>query len=141
MDRMGFCLGRRRQVKAMYEIVVKQNFDAAHFLRGYKGKCEKIHGHRYEVIAHLKADKLDDTGLSYDFTEVKRHLRGIIGELDHNLLNDLPLFKENNPSAENIASTIYHELKNIIGDESIKLSAVEVWETPEQGAIYSENTV
>ena len=121
----------------MYEIVVKQHFDAAHFLRGYQGKCENTHGHRYTVIVHLKADKLNDIGLAYDFTDVKKHMRDILAGLDHNLLNELPYFKDINPSAENIASTFYRELKNRIGEQEVKILSVEIWETPEQGVIYT----
>ncbi len=35
----------------MYEISVEMDFDAAHALRGYQGKCEKLHGHRFKVVA------------------------------------------------------------------------------------------
>jgi len=121
----------------MYEIVVNQHFDAAHFLRGYKGKCENIHGHRYSVVVRLKAKKLNEIGLAYDFTDVKKYLREIIGGLDHNLMNELPYFKEINPSAENIASTIYRELNTSITEGDVIISAVEVWETPEQGVVYT----
>lgn len=123
----------------MYEIVVEQNFDSAHFLRGYQGKCENIHGHRYAVIVRLKAAKLNEIGLAFDFTEVKTHLREIIAGLDHTLLNDLPAFQQINPSAENIASTIYWELKTRIDRDGVKLSAVEVRETPQQGVIYTQD--
>ena len=65
----------------MYEISVERHFDAAHFLRGYKGKCEALHGHRYRVVARVRATALDDIGLAYDFTELKRHLNDILSVL------------------------------------------------------------
>lgn len=37
----------------MYEISVDGGFAAGHSLRGYKGKCEKIHGHNYKVRVTL----------------------------------------------------------------------------------------
>jgi 6-pyruvoyltetrahydropterin/6-carboxytetrahydropterin synthase len=121
----------------MYEIVVEQHFEAAHFLRGYKGKCENLHGHRYSVVVKLKSAKLNDIGLVYDFADVKRHLDEIIDRFDHVSLNDIPPFDKINPSAENIASTIYHELKAKLAVEPVVISAVEVWENPEQGIVYS----
>jgi 6-pyruvoyltetrahydropterin/6-carboxytetrahydropterin synthase len=121
----------------MYEIVVEQHFDAAHFLRGYKGKCENIHGHRYTVRVRLKAAALNEIGLAYDFTDIKRYLREIIGRLDHTSLNDIPPFDKINPSAENIAGTIYRELQAKMAGEPAVVSSVEAWETPQQGVIYT----
>jgi 6-pyruvoyltetrahydropterin/6-carboxytetrahydropterin synthase len=121
----------------MYELVVEQHFEAAHFLRGYQGKCENLHGHRYSVVVRLKTDKLNKIGLAYDFTEIKLHLKDIMGRLDHVCLNDIPPFDKINPSAENIATTIYNELKAKLADESVKIAAVEAWENPLQGAIYT----
>ena len=121
----------------MYEIVVEQYFEAAHFLRGYQGKCENVHGHRYGVVVRIKSEKLNDIGLAYDFTSVKQHLKEITGRYDHALLNDLPPFDKINPSAENIAATIYNGLKDQINAAAATLTAVEVWENPQQGAIYT----
>ena len=121
----------------MYEIVVTQYIDSAHYLRGYQGKCENTHGHRYTIVVRLSASKLNEIGLAYDFSDVKRHLNGILGRLDHVLLNEIPPFDKINPSAENIASTIYNELKVKLDGQPVKISSVEAWETPQQGIIYS----
>lgn len=121
----------------MYELVVEQHFEAAHFLRGYQGKCENLHGHRYSVVVRLKTDKLNQIGLAYDFTDIKRHLKDIMARLDHVCLNDIPPFDKINPSAENIATTIYNELKAKLADETVKIAAVEAWENPLQGAVYT----
>jgi 6-pyruvoyltetrahydropterin/6-carboxytetrahydropterin synthase len=121
----------------MYEIVVEQHFEAAHFLRGYKGKCENVHGHRYSVIARLKAEKLDNIGLAYDFTDVKRQMGEIISRFDHITLNDIDPFNQINPSAENIARTIYRDLKSKLIEEPVTISAIEVWENPQQGIVYT----
>ena len=121
----------------MYQISVEQHFDAAHFLRGYQGKCEALHGHRYRVVAQIKASKLDDIGLAYDFTELKRHLDDILSRFDHTCLNDVPPFHKINPSAENIASTLYNELKLKLAQAPVSVSCVEVWESPQSGVAYS----
>ncbi|MDO8577835.1 MAG: 6-carboxytetrahydropterin synthase [Dehalococcoidales bacterium] len=81
----------------MYEISVEQHFDAAHFLRGYKGKCEALHGHRFLVIVTLKAEKLDEIGMAYDFTVLKKQLGEITGRFDHSCLNDFAPFDKNKP--------------------------------------------
>jgi len=121
----------------VYEISVEKHFDAAHFLRGYQGKCEALHGHRYRVVVKVRASRLDDIGLAYDFTELKRHLNDILSRFDHTCLNNIKPFDKINPSAENIAATIYDKLKKRLAAEPIILTCVEAWESPEQGVAYS----
>ncbi len=120
----------------MYEITVEKNFDAAHYLRGYQGKCENLHGHRYRVVVKIKAYQLNDIGLAYDFTDIKGYLKDIIDRFDHTCLNDIEPFDRINPSAENIARTIYESLADKLKGESVTLTAVEAWESPEQGVSY-----
>ena len=120
----------------MYQVSVEQHFDAAHFLRGYRGKCEAMHGHRFRVIVRIKASVLDDTGLAYDFTDLKRHLKEILDRFDHICLNDIPPFDKINPSSENIAFTIYGEMKPRLSGDVVSLSHVEVWESPESHVVY-----
>ena len=121
----------------MYEIFVERHFDAAHALRGYKGKCEALHGHRFKVVAKVRAKQLDDIGLAYDFAELKRNLDEILASFDHTCLNDVSPFNEINPSSENIAVAIYEELNRKLADEPVTLSSVEVWESPVTGIAYS----
>ena len=120
----------------MYEISVENHFDAAHFLRGYQGKCEALHGHRFRVVAKVSASKLDTTGLAYDFTELKQHLNDILSRFDHTCLNDVPPFDEINPSSENIAANIYNELKAKLAGAPISISSIEVWESPQAWVTY-----
>ena len=120
----------------MYEIAVEGHFDAAHFLRGYKGKCEALHGHRFRIVVKVGASRLDNIGLAYDFTELKQHLNGILAGFDHVCLNDVPPFDEINPSSENIATTIYNELKPKLAGAPVMLSAIEVWESPHTRVTY-----
>jgi len=121
----------------MYQISVEQHFDAAHFLRGYQGKCEAVHGHRFRVVVQVKASGVNDIGIAYDFVELKRHLGDILSRFDHTCLNDMPPFDEINPSSENIASTIYNELKLKLAGAPVSISCVEVWESPQSGVAYS----
>ena len=83
----------------MYEVSIRKHFDAAHYLRGYQGKCENIHGHRYEVVVSVRTEQTDDIGLAYDFGVLKKQLAEILGKLDHKCVNDVPPFDEINASA------------------------------------------
>ncbi len=121
----------------MYQVAIEQHFDAAHFLRDYQGKCEALHGHRFKVVARVNASRTDDIGLAYDFTVLKQHLGDILSGFDHTCLNEVPPFDKINPSSENIAATIYNELKLKLTAAPVSLSCVEVWESPQSWVTYS----
>ena len=122
----------------MYQLFVEEHFDAAHYLRKYRGKCENLHGHRFKVVVSLKATKLNEIGLAYDFVELKRHLGEVLTRFDHTSLNDVPPFDKINPSSENIAVTIYDQLKGRFSG-GISLSSVEVWESPQSWVTYNSD--
>ncbi|HEX2204074.1 MAG TPA: 6-carboxytetrahydropterin synthase [Longimicrobium sp.] len=121
----------------MFLLNVKAHYDAAHFLRNYRGKCEKLHGHRYVVEAGLAFDDVGPGGMAYDFGEAKRHLRDIAGRLDHENINEVEPFTTLEPSAENQARWIFDELRSRLGEVAENLVYVRVWETPDQFAQYS----
>lgn len=120
----------------MYEVTVEQDFEAAHFLRGYKGKCERLHGHRFRVAVTMRFDQLDEIGLSYDFTILKKHLRELLSQFDHDSLNEVKPFDSINPSSENIARTVYEAMKSRLETAAPALYSVTVWEAPEQHVTY-----
>ena len=120
----------------MYRISVEQHFDAAHFLRGYRGKCEALHGHRFQVVVRIESAGLNDIGIAYDFADLKQHLEGILARFDHTCLNEVPPFDRINPSSENIARTIYESLQPRLMPP-VSLSSVEVWESPQTRVSYT----
>lgn len=118
----------------MFEIVVRQHFNAAHALRGYPGKCAQIHGHNFWVEAIVRGLKLDSVGILIDFKDVKAWLGEIIEELDHTLLNEHPAFAKENPSSENIARFFYERLAPRVAPH--ELVQVKIEETDSYAAIY-----
>jgi 6-pyruvoyltetrahydropterin/6-carboxytetrahydropterin synthase len=123
----------------MFVVTVQAHYDSAHFLRNYKGKCERLHGHRYVVELALARDELNEAGIAFDFVDVKKNLRAVADRLDHENLNDLPPFTELEPSAENQARYFYDEMKRLLPTEMAEaILYVRIWETPTQWAQYSE---
>ena len=120
----------------MYEISVEQEFEAAHYLRGYRGKCENMHGHHFRVVAMLRAKKLDGIGIAYDFTILRDQLGQLLARFDHTCLNDVAPFDKINPTSENIASTVFGELKAVLKGAGVSLSSVQVWESPRSCVTY-----
>lgn len=126
----------------MFIVSVQAHYDSAHFLRHYKGKCERLHGHRYVVELALATDELDRSGIAFDFVDIKRNLRELADYLDHNNLNDLPPFDTIEPSAENQAKYFYDEMKRRLPPRMAEsIVYARVWETPTQWAQYTERTL
>lgn len=122
----------------MYTVSVQAHYDSAHFLRNYEGKCERLHGHRYVVEVAVQTSELNDAGIAFDFVELKRHLRRLANELDHQNLNDLPQFDGLETSAEIQARYFYEQLRSLLPDDLGQgLLYARVWETPTQWAQYS----
>jgi 6-pyruvoyltetrahydropterin/6-carboxytetrahydropterin synthase len=121
----------------MFEVSVEETFAAGHALRGYRGKCENVHGHNYRVRVAIQGEQLDSAGLLVDFVELKRVLRAIIERLDHTFLNDVPPFDKLNPSAENMARYFYEEMaQGLAGGNTIRVAEVKIWETDTATATY-----
>src|SRR5574341_2503071 len=96
----------------MFESTVKLDFDAAHFHRNYEGKCANLTGHRWSVAVSVQAATLTDPGFVLDFALLKSVLREhVIDRLDHTCINDVPPFDAEEPSAEQLAVTIYRWLE------------------------------
>ncbi|NOY39448.1 MAG: 6-carboxytetrahydropterin synthase QueD [Nitrospirae bacterium] len=123
----------------MYELTIETIFSAAHQLRGYKGKCEALHGHNWKVQVHILAERLNDIDIAIDFHDLKSYTNEIVEQLDHGALNEIFPFTEINPSSENIARWIFDSLKRKIDDENIRVSAVTVWESDTASATYYED--
>ena len=128
-----------KEVKVLYEIEVRSAFEAAHFIRGYEGKCARLHGHNWEVIAVVRGQELDKLGMLIDFRVLKVELKKILDDFDHRFLNEQETFADENPTAENLARKIFERLalSEIFGG-SIKLHAVKVCETPNSCVTYYE---
>jgi 6-pyruvoyltetrahydropterin/6-carboxytetrahydropterin synthase len=95
----------------MYTISVQAHYDSAHLLRDYEGKCARLHGHRYVVQVVVQAPEVGSSGMVFDFTDLKKHLKELADGLDHRNLNDIPPFTEIESTAENQARYFFDEMK------------------------------
>ncbi|MBR0096615.1 MAG: 6-carboxytetrahydropterin synthase QueD [Synergistaceae bacterium] len=102
-------------------------FDAAHNLIKYHGKCERLHGHTYKLAVILEGSIAQDgEDMIIDFCEISSIVKSkIISRLDHCYINDLI----SQPTAENIALWIWHELEHDLERENCRLFEIRLWET------------
>ena len=122
----------------MFQVSVEETFSSGHALRGYRGKCENVHGHNYRVRVTLEGQELDNIGLLMDFTHLKKVVREVSGTLDHQFMNDLEPFKTVNPSAENVARYFYEQVNRLLSNlpPGARITDVIVWETDTSRAQY-----
>ena len=122
----------------MFQVSVEETFSAGHALRGYKGKCENVHGHNYRVQITLEGPELDQIGLLVDFTHIKKVMRDLIKRLDHQFINDLEPFTTVNPSAENMAKYFFEEVSQHLKEmpPGAMVKDVVIWETDTACAKY-----
>jgi len=137
----------------MYGLKTQSDFDGAHFLTDYYGKCENLHGHRWHVEAYLRQESLGTEGtqrdMVVDFGVFKACLRRLTGELDHTFLVEEGSLKPATiealegegftltilpfrTTAENLARYLYRRL----AAEGMPVSQVDVYETPNNCASY-----
>lgn len=121
----------------MYVLQVEGDFASAHQLREYRGKCENLHGHNWRVLAKVKGEKLDACGMLVDFGVLKKSVKEILETLDHRFLNETPPFDRINPTSENLAEYLFHELAHIL-PAGVVPHEVTVWESEKCAATYSE---
>jgi 6-pyruvoyltetrahydropterin/6-carboxytetrahydropterin synthase len=122
----------------MYELKIISQFSAAHQLREFVGKCEELHGHNWKVEVIVTGDRLGKDGLLIDFALIKKQTEQALEEMDHKFLNDLEVFKDLNPSSENIACYIFKSLGKELNSENVRVSKVTAWESDNACATYSE---
>ncbi|MCI9576761.1 MAG: 6-carboxytetrahydropterin synthase [Clostridiales bacterium] len=137
----------------MFKIRSEVQFDMAHYLSGYQGKCSNIHGHRYRLIATFAAKELHQEGqlrgMVDDFTVVKQALKEIEDAFDHKLVIEeneegrrlqqelsgyTVVLVPYRPTAESMAQDIYRRLTA----KGLPVYEVELFETPTNSCIYSE---
>ena len=124
----------------MFELTVNGEFEAAHQINGYNGKCQRLHGHNWSVEAVVTGNELDELGMLIDFKILKAELNNVLDELDHRYLNELPVFAVKNPTAENIAKYVFENLSKseIFSKSAAKLKAIRIFETPKSCVTYTK---
>ncbi len=139
----------------MYILKSQAEFDSAHFLAGYEGKCSNIHGHRWKMVAEIYGEELQKDGqtrgMLVDFGDLKKDLKEIADSFDHALIVEknslksktLEALNEENfkiiqldcrPTAENFSRIIFKMLEL----KGYKVKALTVYETENNCAIYTE---
>lgn len=144
------------------------SFDSSHYLKGHKGKCRNLHGHRWRICYGIKSSILISNGSSQgmiiDFSDMKKTVNEYFENYDHALIITIcneKISKEEEEfikackamkfkiveipcrsTAENMSRMFFHELseklRKEINSENIRIEYITVYETPSNAATYRE---
>lgn len=127
------------------------NFETAHALYGYDGKCKNIHGHSYKLFVTIKGRPIEDKsnvkyGMVIDFGDIKKIVnKFIVDRFDHTIMlnENTPhkqlgerlkeeghqvIFTDYQPSCENMLLHMVDLIRPHL-DNSLELVALRLHET------------
>lgn len=113
----------------MYTTAVKRDFVAQHFLVGGDWGAEnQLHSHHYAVELQLEGPTLDQHGYLVDIVEIESALEALVAAYRDHTLNDLPEFKDLNPSIEHFARIIAQRISAQLSASNVSALTVKLWE-------------
>lgn len=124
----------------MLYITRREHFSASHILNNPQitpeennliyDKCNSLHGHNYYLEVTICGTPNRNTGYVMDLKKLKIILQEIIlSKVDHKFLNEVEMFKDVNPTTENIAMIFWNQLKNELKAENHSLYSIKIYET------------
>ena len=126
----------------MYQLKTEADFDSAHFLSGYTGKCSNIHGHRWHVEIEIESRKLEKNGqgrgmlvdfgdhtLIYEENTLRPKTLEALDEEGFHLVK-VPF----RPTAENFSEYFFRKME----EKGYPVKRAVVYETPNNCAAYRE---
>jgi len=121
----------------MYELGIKRDFIARHFLVGGDWGAENFpNSHHYVLELQMEGSELDQHGYLVDIMDVEKHLDEIVNYYKEQMLNEKPEFAGLNPSIENFARILATSLSERIKAENISEIKVVLWENESAWAAY-----
>ncbi len=134
----------------MLYLTRRERFSAAHRMfrqdwtdeknMEFFGKCSNLkwHGHNYELFVTIKGEVSPETGFVMNISTLKEIIRErIIDKIDHKNINlEVPFMEGKIATTENLAVSIWEELRPFIEKEGAKLHCVKIFETENNSTEY-----
>jgi len=118
----------------VYRVTAERRFTGTHAVR-VGGAWEASHAHDWAVEVSIVGPELDEDGLLVDFCRVQADLDGVLGRLDGRDLNEAPIMRGLNPTAEHVARIVYDALTEAPPAGGV-IESVRVTEAPGCTATY-----
>ncbi len=126
----------------IYAVAVERDFIARHWLFGGDWGAEnEIHSHHYKVELQLQGFELDANGYLVDIVDIEAALDELISRYRDHTLNELPEFKDLNPSIERLSKVLCEALNERIRPTNIISVTVKIWENQIAWASYRRERI
>jgi 6-pyruvoyltetrahydropterin/6-carboxytetrahydropterin synthase len=123
----------------MYTLAVQRDFIASHYLVGGDWGLEnQLHAHHYRVEVLLEAPELDRHGYIVDIVDLETNLEDLVDYFKDQTLNNLPEFKDLNPSIEHFCRIFLKTISGKIKARNLTALTVKIWENEIAWTSYRE---
>ena len=124
----------------MYTLAIQRDFIASHYLVGGDWGLEnQLHAHHYRVEVLLEAPELDRHGYIVDIVDLETNLEGLVDYYKDQILNNLPEFKDLNPSIEHFCRIFLNAISGKIKSKNLTALTVKIWENEIAWTSYRKN--
>jgi 6-pyruvoyltetrahydropterin/6-carboxytetrahydropterin synthase len=121
----------------MYQLAVKRDFVAQHYLIGGDwGPENELHSHHYQLEVILEGKALNQHGYLLDIVDLEAKIEELIARYRDTTLNDLPEFDGLNPSLEHFTRIFSDELAANFMLENLSQMTIKIWENDIAWATY-----
>jgi 6-pyruvoyltetrahydropterin/6-carboxytetrahydropterin synthase len=120
----------------MFSTGIQHDLQARHYLRGDFGEESQPHSHPYRVELICRTSRLDSNGFSTDIDLLESSLSSTLAGINEVLLNDLPYFRNRQPSLENLCMYIFESLKKDLAGSAQEIE-IRIWESATAWAAFS----
>lgn len=114
----------------MYEVGLSTAFNARHVMPGVEGPEGELHEHDYRLEVVASRGHLDERGMVCDLDQLERALRDTVGIVEG---KDLEVIRPPHAEAvtvEVLARWSHAEVGRRLGENSVEMLSVRVWESP-----------
>ena len=123
----------------MYTLAVQRDIIASHYLVGGDWGLEnQLHAHHYHVEVLLEAPELDRHGYIVDIVDLETNLEDLVDYFKDQTLNNLPEFKDLNPSIEHFCRIFLKAISGKIIAKNLTALTVKIWENEIAWTSYRE---
>ena len=124
--------------KEIFEILITEKLAAQRVLEGFPGKLGTKHYQVYRIDFTLKANSIDERGVTCDFDEAKSVIASAIEDMQGAFLNEIPEIIEAsegnkvNPTGEVVARVVWKRVAPKVKEinPAISLEQIVIAESP-----------
>lgn len=121
----------------MYELMVRRDFIAQHFLTVPDcGPENELHSHHFELEVRLEGPELNQHGYLVDITDVEGIMDQIVERYRDATLNECDAFQGLNPSVEHFARIVAARVREGVNPDRLSTLSVRIWEDENAWAAY-----